>query len=428
MLYYADLHIHSKYSRACSQNMDLEHIAQGAREKGLGIIGTGDFTHPLWLKELKEKLVEREDAGLFKLKRGDSGILFMLTTEVSTICLMPRGVKKVHHVVHAPSFEVVAQLNNVYARLGDLRADGRPTFGNCSPAEFVEKTMAVSRDVVIVPAHYLTPWFGCLGSFSGYESVQECYEEQVKHIIAVETGLSSDPGMGWRISALDKFAFMSNSDSHSPSPQRLGRECNLFDLKQPSFSELFDAVRKKDGKRFLMTLEFFPQEGKYFGDGHRNCGVTLPPEEAIKLKNKCPVCRRPLTVGVMHRVLDLADRPAGFVPPHAIPFKHIIPLTEIISDALGVGIYSKAVQAEYNKVVDKGGNELSVLLNLSVGELKKIASERTAEGIMRVREEDVLIKPGYDGVYGEISVYPKENDTKKEERIGKTQKSLEEFF
>ncbi len=439
VLYYADFHLHSKYARATSINMDLEHITEGARAKGLNIIGTGDFSHPAWFSELKKKLVESDAPGFYELKNARAGargkekkILFALTNEVSTIISTRKGVKKVHHVIHAPSLEEVAQLNDVYAKLGDLSADGRPTFGNCSPAEIVEKTMGVSRNIIIVPAHYLTPWFGCLGSFSGYDSVQEAYEDQVKHIIAVETGLSSDPAMGWRISSLDKFAFMSNSDSHSPNPARLGRECNIFDLKQPSFNEVFDAVRKKDGKRFLMTCEFFPEEGKYHWDGHRNCGITLSPEETRKLNNKCPVCKRPLTLGVMHRVLSLADRPKDYVPPNAIPFKHLIPLTEILSDALNTSVYTKTVQNAFEELVQKGGSELKVLLDLSEDELKKITDERIALAIMRVREEKVVIKPGYDGVYGEISVFEKEKLKRekewKKEQVGRKQKSLQEFF
>jgi len=431
--------------------MDLEHVTQGALVKGLNIVGTGDFSHPKWFKELKEKLVESNAQGFYELnspasalakkmegktkektmeKTMEKKILFCLTNEVSTIISTSKGVKKVHHLIHVPSLEEVEQLNDVYAKLGDLSADGRPTFGNCSPAELVEKTMSVSRNIVIVPAHYLTPWFGCLGSFSGYDSIQEAYEDQVKHIIAVETGLSSDPAMGWRISSLDKFAFMSNSDSHSPNPARLGRECNVFELKQPSFNEVFDAVRKKDKKRFLMTCEFFPEEGKYHWDGHRNCGVTLSPEEALKLNNKCPVCKRQLTLGVMHRVLSLADRPKEYVPPNAIPFKHLIPLTEIISDALNTGVYTKPVQNAFDNLIEKGGSELKVLLDLSEDELKRITGERIALAIMRVREEKVFVKPGYDGVYGKISIFEKEKEerTSKKEQENKKQKLLQEFF
>ncbi len=401
---FADLHIHSRYSRAVSEKMDLEHIIEGARLKGLGLVGTGDFTHPKWFRELKKELVEwRPDSGLFVSRteeKNPNPVLFMLTTEISTIYSTPRGVKKVHHVVHAPSLDAVGQLNDAYSRLGDLTVDGRPALGNCSPARFAEATFEACRDAAIVPAHAWTPWFAVFGSMSGYDSLEEAYEDQAQKIFAIETGMSSSPDMNWRISKLDRVALMSNSDSHSHYPWRLGRECNAFELKEPSFRELFDAVRKKDPRRFVYTIEVDPSYGKYHFDGHRNCGFSSSPQETKKLNGVCPKCHRPLTIGVLNRVEQLADRPEGFVPPGAIPFKTILPLHELLSTVFGSQLASKRVMEEGEKLMQAFGNELSVLLTTPREALLHATHEKIADAILLNREGKIRVKPGYDGAYG----------------------------
>ncbi|MCX6767833.1 MAG: endonuclease Q family protein [Candidatus Micrarchaeota archaeon] len=400
---FADLHIHSRYSRAVSESMDLEHVSAGARLKGLGLMGTGDFTHPAWFKELKEKLVEKNDTGLYALREEENApnpVLFMLTAEVSTIISTPKGVKKVHHVVHAPSLDAVAQLNDVYAKMGDLSVDGRPTLGRCSPAHFAEATFQACRDAVIVPAHAWTPWFAVFGSMSGYNSLEEAYEDQAPRIFAIETGMSSDPAMNWRISALDRVALLSNSDAHSPHPWRLGRECNVFELKRTSYGELFDAVKKKDPRRFVYTIEVDPGYGKYHFDGHRNCGFSSPPGETRKINGICPVCRRPLTIGVLNRVEQLADRPEGFAPPGATPFKTILPLHELLAAVFGVQLASKKVMEEGEKLTRAFGSELNLLLNVPRDSLSGETDDKIKDVILLNREGKVKVKPGYDGEYG----------------------------
>lgn len=401
--FFADLHIHSKYSRACSPDMDPEHLYAGAREKGLDILGTGDFTHPKWLAELKKKLVPSEYNGLFHLK-GKPELLFMLTAEVSTFFSTPQAVRKVHHIIHAPSFEVVDQLNDVYGKLGSLSSDGRPMFGNCSPAKLAELTFEVSKELVIVPAHAWTPHFGVFGSMSGYDSLDEAYEEQSKNIFAIETGMSSDPAMNWRISGLDNISLVSNSDSHSPHPWRIGRECNVFSFpeKRLSYENIFRAVREKDAKNFLFTVEVDPSYGKYHFDGHRNCKFSCSPEESKKIKGICPVCRRPLTIGVLNRVEELADRPEGFVPKGAIPFKSLLPLHELIGSAMSAQMFSKKVGLEYTKLISAFGSEFNILINVPFDQLSAHTHEKIAWAVMLNREAKIKVVPGYDGEYGRM--------------------------
>ncbi|MBI5229018.1 DNA helicase UvrD [Candidatus Micrarchaeota archaeon] len=433
MQFFADLHLHSKYSRATSINSDLEHFALGGRVKGLHIIGTGDFTHPKWFREIKEKLAE-EGKGLYALKKEldqSNKMLFMLTAEVSTIVSTPKGVKKVHHVLHSPSFDDVQKLNDVYSKKGNLEADGRPTIGNCSSEEFAEMTLEASPSTVIVSAHAWTPWFSVFGSNSGYNSVEECYGIYARKIPALETGMSSDPLMNWRLSKLDAYALMSNSDSHSPNPERIGRECNVFEFEPEkiSFEAIFDAVRKKDKSHFLFTVETDPAYGKYHFTGHRLCGVVLSPEEARKARDICPECRRKLTVGVEERVEELADRPPGFKPENAIPFKHLISLSEIIGDVLGKPITSNAVKNEFDKLIARFGNEFNILLDVPKEELENVVSERLAEGIIRVREDKVTVVPGYDGVYGKIEIFDEGNELEtRENKLGRKQKSIGDYL
>jgi len=413
-----DLHIHSRYSRATSREMSIEGLSRGAKLKGLNLLGTGDFTHPLWLRELKEKLTPVEGAGLYEY----DGVYFMLTTEVSTVFEHEGEIKKVHHVIHAPSFEIVEQINESLSRYGDLKSDGRPTL-NVSAVEMVDVLMNISKDIVITPAHVWTPHFSLFGSRSGFDSVEECFQEKTKYIFSLETGLSSDPPMNWRLSSLDRFALLSNSDSHSPHAWRLGREANVFELKEVSYYELFDAVRKKDRKRFLYTIEVQPDYGKYHYDGHRKCNVCLSPKEAEKFNNICPICGRKLTIGVLHRVEELADREEGFVPKNAIPFKNLLPLYEIISHATGVNqLYSAQVLREHDKLVEKFGSELNVLLHAPYEALVEVTSERIAQAIIKVRRGEVRYLPGYDGVYGKPIF---NGDEKRATRV--SQASLKDF-
>ena len=391
----ADFHIHSKYSRATSKKMDLDGLAKGAKIKGLNLLGTGDFTFPLWLKELKQKLKPIGN-GIFVY----DDVYFTLTAEVATYFTYQGKMKRVHHVIHAPSFEIVDQINEALSKFGNLEVDGRPIL-NMTATELVEILIGISKDILVYSAHAWTPWMSCLGSKSGFDSVEECYQDQVKHIYALETGLSSSPPMNWRLSNLDGFTLISSSDSHSPWTWRLGREANVFELKKLSYWEILDAIKKKDKNRFLFTIEVDPCYGKYHFDGHRNCGISLHPKDSIKLNNICPKCGKKLTIGVLHRIEELADRPEGFVPKNAIPFKTLLPLYEIISFSTGTSqLYSKKVLKEHDKLIEKFGNELNVLLNIPREELIKVTSEKIADAIVKVRKGKISFLPGYDGVYG----------------------------
>jgi len=405
----ADLHIHSKYSRATSSNMDVEHIAQYAKLKGISLVGTGDFTHPLWLEELKRKL-KPVGNGLFDY----DGVLFMLTGEVNNFFKKNGKLKQVHNILFAPSFEVVEQINGQLGRKGDLKSDGRPSL-EMTAAELVEIVMGVSKECAVIPAHAWTPWRSIFGSSSGFNSVEECFEEQSKHIFALETGLSSDPKMNWMLSSLDKYTLISNSDSHSP--QKIGREANVFSLEEVSYTEVIDAIKKKDRNRFKMTIEFFPEEGKYHYDGHRACGVRLSPEESMRKNNICPVCRKKLTIGVMHRVVELADRKYCYTPSDAIPFVHAIPLDELIASVRGRHQTTSSVQKEYFSILSSAGTEFHILLEAPYEELIEKIPKEIADAVMKVRRGEVEILPGYDGVYGEI---------KPIKQVG--QSSLSKFF
>ncbi|MBI4360914.1 DNA helicase UvrD [Candidatus Micrarchaeota archaeon] len=399
MRHFADLHFHSKYSRAVSPHMELDGLAAGAKQKGLTILGTGDFTHPLWFKELKNRL-QPEGNGFYRLN--DASVRFMLTCEVSTIASMPKGVKRVHHVLHAADLDVVAQVNDVLSKKGNLAADGRPTFGKTTPTELVELLMEVSRDIVVVPAHIWTPWFSVFGSKSGFDSIQEAYQDQAKHIFALETGMSSDPAMNWRVSGLDRFTLMSNSDSHSPHPWRLGRECNAFEFgeEQLSYAALWNAVREKDQTHFKYTVETPPAYGKYHWDGHRACGFSCPPEKTRQLNGHCPVCNKPLTLGVQYRVEELADRPQGVVPENAVPFKTLLPLHELLSAVTGKALTTQTVQKTADALIAKAGSELAVLLDLDPNDLTAVAGAFVARAVLDNRATAVSVVPGFDGQYG----------------------------
>ncbi len=413
----ADFHLHSKYSRATSKDLSLETLASGAKIKGLNLLSAPDFTHPIWLKEMKSKLLD-EVEGVFNFK----GINFILTSEIATIDNFQGKTRHVHHNIHAPSFDVVDQINEKLGKFGDLKSDGRPML-TVSPAEVVEILMEISKDVLIYPNHAWTPWRAVFGSIGGYDSLEECYQEQVKHIFALETGLSSDPAMNWMWSKLDEITLLSNSDAHSANSWRLGREANVFELEKLTYDEINDAIKKKDGKMFLFTIETSPEYGKYHITGHRACNISMHPKEALKINNKCPRCGRKMTVGVLQRVEELADREEGYMPKNAIPFKTLLPLYEIISFVTGVNqLYSKKVIEEQNKLIDRFGNELNVLLNINKEELMKVTSEKIADAIIKVRNGDVKFIAGYDGVYGKPIF---NGDMPKRTYLG--QKTLSEF-
>ncbi|HDD35283.1 MAG TPA: DNA helicase UvrD [Candidatus Desulfofervidus auxilii] len=407
-MFIADLHIHSKYSRATSKDMEINVLYKWAKQKGIKVLGTGDFTHPHYLTELKKEL-EPLGNGLFKLRNGDDAVYFMLTTEISNIFSVKGKGRRIHTLIFAPSFEVVDKINIWLGRRGDLMVDGRPTFG-FHVKELVKIVLDISEDCLIVPAHAWTPWYGILGSNGGFDSLEEAFEEEVKHIYAIETGLSSDAKMNWRLSVLDKITLISNSDAHSP--HRIGREANVFNC-DCDYYEIIDAIKKKDKNRFLCTIEFYPEEGKYHYDGHRKCNVLFSPQETKKHNYICPVCGQTVTIGVMHRVETLADRPEGYRPKGAIPEIHLIPLEEIIAEAMGRQVATKGVQDEYERLV-KHATEFDILLKLSIEELSNFVPSNILEGIIRVREGNVFIRPGFDGVYGEIKIFPKSE--KKEKR------------
>ena len=396
--------------------MVLENLDKWARIKGINVLGTGDLSHPLWLKEIKEKL-ECVEPGLFKLKkqykvdsfgRLDNGFepRFMLTGEISCIYSKGGKVRRVHHLYLVPDIATAEKINAKLSFIGNLKSDGRPILGLDSK-KFLEICLEASPEVMIIPAHAWTPWFSIFGSKSGFDTIEECFEELSGHIYAIETGLSSDPAMNWRLSQLDNVALVSNSDSHSPT--RIGREANVFDTGL-DYYKIIEAIKSKDPKKFLYTIEFFPEEGKYHYDGHRLCKVSLDPEETKKYNGLCPKCKRPLTVGVLYRVAELADRPNGFKPISPVPYRNVIPLDQIISDSMGLSVTSntgwpKRVSQEYEKLIKNFGNELNVLLEISKEELKTGTLPEIAEGIAKVREGEVHIEPGYDGEYGKISIF-----------------------
>ena len=397
----ADLHIHSKYAMATSKNTNLEHLAAGAKAKGIGLLGTGDFTHPKWLAEIRARL-GADDQGIYSYQ----GIHWLLSCEVSTVYQQAGRTRKIHHLVFAPDFDTVSQINEVLSAHGNLSSDGRPTLTGIDSAEFADRLFSVSRDVVIIAAHAWTPWFGVFGSKSGFDSLEECYGDRAKDVFAIETGLSSDPAINWRLSALDRVALVSNSDAHSPNPWRLGREANVFDLPALKYRQLFDAIRKKDPSRFLFTIEVDPAYGKYHFTGHKKCGVSLPPSDAKRLKNVCPKCGKELTVGVLQRVDDLADRPEGYVPKGAIPFKRLLPLYEVISRSTGINrLYARSVIGLQDRLIERFGSEFAVLLDAPQGALAEVVPPKVAAAIVSNREGNVRVVPGYDGVYG-APVFP----------------------
>ena len=393
MRVFADLHIHSPYSQATSNDLSVANLEKYGRMKGISLLGTGDLTHPTWLAELKQGLTD-DGSGILATK---SGYHFVLSGEISLIYSQGGRGRRIHLCLLAPSFDVAERIQKMLLRFGRLDYDGRPIFGVSCPA-MVEALRAVDERIEIIPAHIWTPWFSLFGSKSGFDSVEECFQDQAKHIRCLETGLSSDPAMNWRLSSLDKYTLVSNSDSHSYWPWRIGREGNLLDLKEWSYDNLVHTLRTRKG--FLETIEFWPHEGKYHFDGHRACGVCFSPEESRRHRNICPKCGQPLTIGVANRVAELADRPEGFRPEGAVPFRNLIPLHELIGGALGSAVASKKVWAAYSKLIEGFGNEMAALLDAPEQELAKHADPAIVKLILANRDQKVPFSPGYDGEYG----------------------------
>ncbi len=400
----ADLHIHSRYSRATSQQLSIKEIGRYARIKGLQLVGTGDFTHPAWLREIRETLTEEADTGLYRVGSNTDLPVFMLTTEVCTIFDFENQSKKVHHVILTPSLDTAVQINDALGKYGNLSADGRPILNMTAP-QLVEEVMQTSSQNMIFPAHAWTPWFSVFGAFSGFNSIEDCYQDMTKHIYALETGLSSDPPMNWRLSKLDRFTLVSNSDSHSFWPWRMGREANVFEFEQLSYNEVTETIRLKDTRRFKFTIETDPAYGKYHWTGHRNCNVSLSAQEARKRNNICPVCGRRLTEGVEQRVEELADRPVDYKLADSPGVMRLLPLSEIIATVLKVDSPStQAVWKIFNALVGKFGNEYSVLIDASKEDLLTGVDQAVAEAIVNVREGAITVVPGYDGVYGKLEL------------------------
>ncbi len=425
-LVFCDLHMHSKYSRATSENMDLESIAHFAQLKGLNLVGTGDFTHSGWLKHLGDSLVKIGDTDLYQLKTASpTQVCFMVTGEVCTIFDKAQKTRKIHHLILTPNLDTAEQINNRLSSRGNLAADGRPIL-DMSASELVEEVMEVSAENTVIPAHIWTPWYSLFGSINGFDRIEDCYEDMTRHIFALETGLSSDPPMNWRLSALDRFTLVSNSDSHSPYPYRIGREANAFMLEKVSYREILEAIKRKDVKRFRFTVETNPAYGKYHWTGHRNCGVSVPPSESKRLRGICPVCRRPLTRGVEERVEDLADRPEKFRPENTIGYIHLLPLHEAIGAALHIdSLSSPTIWKRFNSLVTAFGSEYAVLLDTPLESLGKIVEPYIAEAIVKIRRDEVPVIPGYDGVYGELKLSEKK-ETLNAVKHGR-QSSLEQF-
>ncbi len=412
----SDLHIHSRFSRATSKDLNIPNLVKYAKIKGVNLLGTGDFTHPVWLKELKNEL-KVDGTGILK---NQGGFPFILSTEISSIYKQDNSVKRIHNLILSPSFETVDQINDALKRRGvNLEADGRPIC-KIRPPELVEMVKEIDPKNEVIPAHIWTPWFSLFGSKSGFDRIEDCFQDQTKNIFALETGLSSDPAMNWRLSPLDRFSLVSFSDLHSFWPWRIGREVTVFDLADLTYDNLIKAMRGKEG--MVETIEVDPSYGKYHYDGHRDCKISLDPKSSEKLGNICPVCKRPLTIGVLHRVEELADREEGFVPNGSKPFRSLIPLSEIISFVLGSNLGSSRVWEGYNNLVNVFGSEFNVLLEAGEERMKRIVDDRIVSLVLQVRSGKVGVKPGYDGVYGELFL-----EKGKGPVHGKSQKKLDDF-
>ena len=412
MQYIADLHIHSPFSRATSKSSNLNGLAAWSGVKGIDVIGTGDFTHPGWFRELRENLQPAEP-GFFKLKNDDipqiletvpttkAQCRFILTAEISSIYKRHGRVRKIHNILFVPDFDSAARINTRLASIGNIESDGRPILG-LDARDLLEIVLELAPDGFLVPAHIWTPWFSLFGSRSGFDSIDDCFGDLSRYIFALETGLSSDPDMNRLVSALDRFTLISNSDCHSP--WKLGREANIFDCGFNYF-DLRDALKNPAAGGFQGTVEFFPEEGKYHHDGHRKCGINLNPQETERVGGICPVCSKPLTIGVMHRVTELADRELPYFPPDSPEFFSLIPLTEVLGEIFSRGPATKTVMYEYEKIIGLFDSEFNLLLNVSVDEINKRYSPVLGEAVKRIRKGKVVRRPGFDGEFGVIKVF-----------------------
>ncbi|RME65341.1 MAG: AAA family ATPase, partial [Caldilineae bacterium] len=423
----ADLHIHSHYSRATSKDLNFEHLWKWAQIKGVHVVATGDIAHPGWLQEMREKLEPAEE-GLFRLKPEiaasmrqevpaacqDGVVRFLIGGEISNIYKKHGRTRKVHNVVFAPTLDATAAFQAELEKIGNIRSDGRPILGLDS-RDLLEIALEVDPRCHLIPAHIWTPWFSLLGSKSGFDSVEECFEDLTDHIFALETGLSSDPPMNWRVSALDPYTLVSNSDAHSPP--KLAREATLFHTEL-SYDALFGAMQSGDPAVFGGTIEFFPEEGKYHLDGHRKCNVCWEPPVTRAHEGRCPVCGKPVTVGVLHRVEELADRPPGVRPPNARPFYSLVPLPEILGEILGVGPNSKRVQTEYWRLLGSLGPELTILQETPVEDIAASGGSLLAEAIRRLRAGEVIAQGGYDGEYGVVRLFQDQADMLASHQMG----------
>lgn len=436
MKFISDLHLHSKYSRAVSQNMVLPVMSQWAKKKGLDIITTGDWTHPLWFRHIKEELSEI-NPGLFSLKKEKAGPLFLLTTEISSIYSQGGKTRRIHNLIVSPSIETCEKINNELSKRGcNLMSDGRPIIG-LSSKNLLELVLEIDKTALLIPCHAWTPWFSLYGSMSGFDSIDECFEEYSKYIFAIETGLSSDPEMNWRIKELEKRTILSFSDSHSPA--KMGREATVFELEKPTFKNIRRAIigpnikeePEKLPDKVLYTIEFYPEEGKYHFTGHRNCAVVQSPGETEKNGVICPSCSRLLTVGVMHRVEDLAsvesttenrldkrsvkwvEDPTGKHPP----FVKMVPLLEIIAESFDSTVVSQKTRDAFELLCKHFNGEINVLMETDLKEIEKVAGSKIREGIEKVRKGEIVINPGFDGQYGVVRIWNTEVEKKKKKTV-----------
>ncbi len=401
-----DWHLHSRFSRACSKDLTLENNALWCEKKGVNVLGTADFTHPIWFKEMQEQLIEAEP-GLYRLRSGKfPSMRYMMTAEVAQIYKRGGKTRRIHNILMAPSIEVVARVNAWLDGAGyNRRSDGRPILGIDSE-ELYKRLREIDERIVMIPAHAWTPWFSVFGSKSGFDSLEECFGEMTPYIYAIETGLSSDPMMNRSLSQLDDVMLISNSDAHSP--RNFGREANVFEIEHSKYcyDEFIRILRERDTSAFKYTIEFHPEEGKYHVDGCAACGFSCDPIQTRKIGGVCPKCHRPLTIGVLSRVNDLADRLVSVMPRNHVPYKSIVPLQEIIAECVGVSsTSSKKVQEMYEKMIREIGNEFHILLDADAGEIEAVSGPRIADAINRVRSGMLSITSGYDGIFGKVRIF-----------------------
>jgi uncharacterized protein (TIGR00375 family) len=401
-----DLHIHSRYSRACSPNLTLPNIGEASQKKGVDIVATGDFTHPQWFKHIQADLEEVNKSGLYKLKKKNNEYiktLFILTTELSLVYKDNDKIRRIHIIVQAPNLEAVQKLNEYLDKKYNIRSDGRPILGMSAP-DLVKLCLSINPKFLIYPAHIWTPWYAVFGSKSGFDSIKQCFKDQIKHIYAYETGLSSDPEMNWRVSSLDNLTILSNSDAHSL--QNIGREANVMDLDNITYDEIYKVIKNKDLSKLKYSIEFYPEEGRYYFDGHRDCGFSSHPQETKKIKGICPKCKKPLILGVLYRVEELADKDSSYYLKNKQSYKKLIGLDKIIAEVLKIkNRKSVKVQSIYKKMISSLGPELNILINININNIRKEFGDVIALAVERVRKGELIITPGFDGKYGEISIF-----------------------